>query len=97
MMNAGIIKMIVPSILKLADSPEVKAKLIELLEAKKRAYFADNATEDNNYLDIRLMLSSTPTEITVRVVMYDFEKSCVVSTLDYYKYEDIVAAVKNLL
>ena len=33
-MNAGIIKMIVPSILKLADSPEVKAKLIELLEAK---------------------------------------------------------------
>ena len=43
------------------------------------------------------MLSSTPTEITVRVVMYDFEKSCVVSTLDYYKYEDIVAAVKNLL
>ena len=96
-MNAGIIKMIVPRILKLADSPEVKAKLIELLEAKKRAYFADNATENNNYLDIRLMLSSTPTEITVRVVMYDFEKSCVVSTLDYYKYEDIVAAVKNLL
>ena len=96
-MNAGIIKMIVPSILKLADSPEVKAKLIELLEAKKRAYFADNATENNNYLDIRLMLSSTPTEITVRVVMYDFEKSCVVSTFDYYKYEDIVAAVKNLL
>lgn len=96
-MNAGIIKMIVPSILKLADSPEVKAKLIELLEAKKRAYFADNATEDNNYLDIRLMLSSTPTEITVRVVMYDFEKSCVVSTLDYYNYKDIVAAVKNLL
>ena len=96
-MNAGIIKMIVPSILKLADSPEVKAKLIELLEAKKRAYFADNATEDNNYLDIRLMLSSTPTEITVRVVMNDFEKSCVVSTLDYYKYEYIVAAVKNLL
>lgn len=96
-MNAGIIKMIVPSILKLADSPEVKAKLIELLEAKKRAYFADNATEGNNYLDIRLMLSSTPSEITVRVVMYDFEKSCVVSTLDYYKYEDIVAAVKNLL
>lgn len=96
-MNAGIIKMIVPSILKLADSPEVKAKLIELLEAKKRAYFADNATENNNYLDIRLMLSSTPTEITVRVVMYDFEKSCVVSTLDYYKYEDILAAVKNLL
>lgn len=96
-MNAGIIKMIVPSILKLADSPEVKAKLIELLEAKKKAYFADNATENNNYLDIRLMLSSTPSEITVRVVMYDFEKSCVVSTLDYYKYEDIVAAVKNLL
>lgn len=96
-MNAGIIKMIVPSILKLADSPEVKAKLIELLEAKKRAYFADNATEDNNYLDIRLMLSSTPSEITVRVVMYDFDKSCVVSTLDYYKYEDIVASVKNLL
>lgn len=96
-MNAGIIKMIVPSILKLADSPEVKAKLIELLEAKKRAYFADNATEDNNYLDIRLMLSSTPTEITVRVVMYDFEKSCVVSTLAYYKYDDIVKAVKELL
>lgn len=96
-MNAGIIKMIVPSILKLADSPEVKAKLIELLEAKKRAYFADNATEDNNYLDIRLMLSSTPTEITVRVVMYDFETSQVVSTLKYYKYEDILNAVKELL
>lgn len=97
MMNEAVIKMLAPSLMKLADNPKVKAKLIELLEAKKRAYFADNATEDNNYLDIRLMLSSTPTEITVRVVMYDFEKSCVVSTLAYYKYDDIVKAVKELL
>lgn len=97
MMNEAVIKMLAPSLMKLADNPKVKAKLIELLEAKKRAYFADNATEDNNYLDIRLMLSSTPTEITVRVVMYDYEKSCVVSTLAYYKYDDIVKAVKELL
>ena len=96
-MNEAVIKMLAPSLMKLADNPKVKAKLIELLEAKKRAYFADNATEDNNYLDIRLMLSSTPTEITVRVVMYDYEKSCVVSTLAYYKYDDIVKAVKELL
>ena len=97
MMNEAVIKMLAPSLMKLADNPKVKAKLIELLEAKKRAYFADNATEYNNYLDIRLMLSSTPTEITVRVVMYDYEKSCVVSTLAYYKYDDIVKAVKELL
>ena len=97
MMNEAVIKMIAPSLMKLADNPKVKAKLIELLEAKKKAYFPDGMPEDNNFLDVRLMLNSTPTEITVRVVMYDFEKSCVVSTLDYYKYEDIVAAVKNLL
>mgnify|MGYP003398573397 FL=1 len=96
-MNAGLMKMFVPSILKLADNPEVKAKLIELLEAKKKDYFADNMPDDNNFLDVRLMLSSTDKEITIRVVMYDFEKSCVVSTLDYYKYDDIIAAVKNLL
>lgn len=97
MMNEAVIKMLAPSLMKLADSPKVKAKLIELLEAKKKAYFPDGMPEDNNFLDVRLMLSSTPTEITVRVVMYDFEKSCVVSTLAYYKYDDIVKAVKELL
>lgn len=96
-MNSGLVKMIAPSLLKLADNPNTKAKLISFLEETKKAYFSDTMPDDNNFLDVRLMLSSTDKEITVRVVMYDFETSRVVSTLKYYKYEDILNAVKELL
>lgn len=102
-MNAGLMKMIVPSLLKLGDSPEVKAKLIELIKAKKYETLESYAEEESLTVEdlagseVVLQVRQISDDIIMRVQLIEQASGTAGTTLATYHYEDIVKAVKNIL
>lgn len=96
-LGMGMFSAFVPQLLKMAESPKVKAKIIDLLTAKKQQYVETFGIDKDDNLDVQFMLSCSEVDIIVKVVVYDKGTHVVIQSLDFYKFEELVSMVKNLL
>lgn len=98
-MNSNLLKMVVPQLLKQADNPALKAKIIKLINDKKQ-YTLDNFIdsedlEDDENLDCVLIVSTTNNELIFRVMIQDKMTGEMVGNCGIYRYEDIITAIKK--
>lgn len=93
----GMLSAFVPQLLKMADSPKVKEKIVALLNEKKEKYFEQYEIDREASFDVQFMLSCSEVDIIVKVVVYDKGTHVVIQSLDFYKFEELVSMVKNLL
>lgn len=97
-LGLGMLQAFVPQLLKMVESPKVKAKIVALMTAKKNEYFDkyELDREDVN-LDVQYMILCSGDDIMVKVVLYDRGAHVVLMNLDFYRLEELVGFVKNLL
>lgn len=96
-LGMGMLQAFVPQLLKMAEKPEVKAKIVGLINSKKEQYFDKYEIEREDYLDVQFILSCSNDDIMVKVVLYDKGTHIVIRSLDFYRLEELVSMVKNLL
>lgn len=98
--------MFVPQLLKQADNPELKTKIVQLINDKKQQlldkYFEQYADEyetdeEKQTLGIVLLVKSTKSDLIVQVNLQDKTNGEMVECLEMYRYEDILKAIKNAL
>ena len=99
--------MFVPQLLKQADNPELKAKIIKLINEKKTKTLEDfisneEALEDcqeaeKENFDCVLVISTTKNELLVRVMIQDKTTGEMLGNCGIYRYEDIIASIKKAL
>lgn len=104
-MNNNILKMFVPQLLKQAENPDLKTKLIKLINDKKEQtleeYIRDEYGEDQEDiredLDCVLVAATTKNELIIRVMVQDKTTGEMVGNCGIYRYEDILEAIKKAL
>lgn len=98
--------MFLPQLLKQAERPELKEKIIKLINEKKQQildkhfeqYVDEYKTdEDKQTLDIVLVVKTTKNDIIVQVNLKDKYTCEMRECLEVYRYEDIIAAIKKNL
>ena len=104
-MNNNILKMFVPQLLKQAENPDLKTKLIKLINDKKEQtleeYIRDEYGEDQEDIredfDCVLVAATTKNELIIRVMVQDKTTGEMVGNCGIYRYEDILEAIKKAL
>lgn len=106
-MNNSILKMFVPQLLKQADNPELKAKIVQLINDKKAKTLEDFIANEESFedcqdearedLDCVLVISTTQSELIVRVMMQNKRTGEMVGNSGIYRYDDILEAIKKAL
>lgn len=106
-MNNSLLKMFVPQLLKQAENPELKAKIVKLINDKKEKTLEDFIANEEDledcdeyareYFDCVLVISSTAGDLIVRVMIQDKQTGEMVGNCGIYRYEDIIEAIKKAL
>lgn len=96
-LGMGMLSAFVPQLLKMAESPKVKEKIVALLNEKKEKYFEQYEIDREASFDVQYMLSCSDNDIMVKVVLYDKGTHVVLQSLDFYRLEELLGMVKNLL
>ena len=106
-MNSSILKMFIPQLLKQAENPELKEKLIRLINDKKQQVLADFLANEKDIEDCKeyaeenfdcvLQISTTRNDLVLRVQIQDKMTSETMDTCGIYRYEDILEAIKTAL
>lgn len=98
--------MFIPQLLKQAENPELKAKIIKLINDKKEKTLEDfianeesleECQEAREELDCVLVISTTRNELLIRVMIQDRRTGEMVGNCGIYRYEDIIEAIKKAL
>ena len=97
--------MFVPQLLKQADNPDLKTKIIKLINDKKGKTLEDFITNEEDladcdeyareYFDCVLVISTTASDLIVRVMIQDKQTGEMVGNCGIYRYEDIIEAIKK--
>lgn len=101
-MNSSLLSMFLPQLLKQAEKPELKEKIIKLIDEKKEKTLEDFITNEDcqevrEELDCVLVISATKNDLLVRVMIQDKTTGEMVGNCGIYRYEDIIAAIKKNL
>jgi len=106
-MNNSLLKMFVPQLLKQAENPDLKAKIIKLINDKKQKTLEDFIANEDSFvecqeeareeLDCVLVISTTRNELLIRVMIQDRRTGEMVGNCGIYRYEDIIEAIKKAL
>lgn len=99
--------MFVPQLLKQAENPELKAKIVKLINDKKNKTLEDFIANEESLeecqeeareeLDCVLVINTTQNELIIRVMIQDRRTGEMVGNCGIYRYEDIIEAIKKAL
>lgn len=97
--------MFVPQLLKQADNPELKAKIVQLINDKKeqtleeyiRDKYGEYQEDIREDLDCVLVAATTKNDIIIRVMVQDKTTGGMFGNCGIYRYEDILEAIKKAL
>lgn len=99
--------MFIPQLLKQAENPELKAKIVKLINDKKNKTLEDFLANEEDledcdeyareYFDCVLVISTTQNELIIRVMIQDRRTGEMVGNCGIYRYEDIIEAIKKAL
>lgn len=96
-------KLLAPQLAKIASKPELKTKLIALIEAKKyealERYAEEEGltVEDLAYSDIVLLCTQNSDDLIVRIMLVERGSGGPQACLAVYRWEDLVEGLQKLL
>lgn len=102
-MNSTMFKLLAPQLAKIASKPELKTKLIALIESKKHEALERYAeeegltVEDLTYSDIVLQCTQNSDDLIVKIMLVERGSSCPQACLAVYRWEDLVEGLQKLL
>lgn len=86
-----MLKMLLPTAVKMLQNPALKTKLLLLANEQKTKY---SVGEEE---DVRILLLSVSDEIIAKVVAYDIVTNHVIDTLEVFTFDELVEKLTKLI
>ena len=86
-----MLKMLLPTAVKMLQNPALKAKLLSLISEQKAKFTLDDG------LDLRILLSAVQDEMFAKVVLYNICTNQVIEVVEIYTFEELVEMLTKLV